>query len=77
MMKFSKRRIEVLFAGLYSRYVLLDLSYYYIHEYSVKYTDGMFYFYYNDRICVCYSLDELQDFLSLSDVWFIPFRHNI
>ena len=73
----SKRKIEILFAGLYSRYVAFDFTYYYMNKYSVKYLDGMFYFYYNDEFGVCYSLDELQRFLSLSDVWFIPFRHNI
>ena len=73
MQKFSKRKIEILFAGLYSRYVSFDFTYYYMNKYSVKYLDGMFYFYYSDKLGVCYSLDELQNFLSLSDVWFIPF----
>lgn len=77
MQKFSKRKIELLFAGLYSRYVSFDFTFYYMDLYSVNYLDGVFYFYYGDNFGVCYSLDELQNFLGLSDVWFIPFRHNI
>ena len=68
-----KRKAEILFAGLYANYVCFDLTYYYRGEYSIKFLDGLFDFYYNDECINCYRLKDLQKALHLSDVWFEPF----